>query len=142
MDLRAGLIALFRAVVEELSAERLVREACAAGQVPRPAPGGRLAALGLGKAAAEMLAGARAALGDALEPLAFAVPKGAGGGALIEGGHPLPDEGSLRAGEALLSAAASLSPRDAALLLVCGGGSALAEAPRAPPPLGGGRAVN
>src|SRR5690349_2102849 len=112
MDLRAELIALFRAVVEALSAERLVREACASGQAPTPAPGGRLAALGLGKVAAEMLAGARAALGDALEPLAFAVPKGAGGGPLIEGGHPLPDEGSLRAGEALLFAATSLGPRD------------------------------
>src|SRR3989441_1999313 len=142
MDLRGQLIALFRAVVEALSAERLVREACASGAAPRPAPGGRLLALGLGKAAPEMLAGARAALGDALEPLAFAVPEGAGGGALIEGGHPLPDEGSLRAGEALLSAAASLRREDAALLLVSGGGSALAEAPRAPLTLDEVRAVN
>ena len=62
MDLRTELIALFRAVVEALSAERLVREACASGKAPRPVPGGRLAALGLGKAAAEMLAGARGAL--------------------------------------------------------------------------------
>ena len=80
MDLRAELIALFRAVVGALSAERLVREACASGQAPTPAPGGRLAARGLGKVAAEMLAGARGALGEALKPLAFAVPKGAGGG--------------------------------------------------------------
>jgi len=142
MDLRTELIALFRAVVEALSAERLVREACASGKAPRPAPGGRLAALGLGKAAAEMLAGARGALGKEIEPLAFAVPRGAGDGPLIEGGHPLPDEGSLRAGEALLSACASLGPRDAALLLVCGGGSALAEAPRPPLTLEEIRAVN
>ena len=142
MDLRAELIALFRAVVEALSAERLVREACASGQAPQPAPGGRLVTLGLGKAAAEMLAGARGSLGKALEPLAFAVPAGAGGGALIEGGHPLPDEGSLRAGQALLVAAASLGERDAALLLVCGGGSALAEAPRPPLDLEEVRAVN
>ena len=142
MDRRGELIALFRAVVEALSAERLVREACASGAAPTPAPGGRLVALGLGKAAPEMLAGARAALGSGLQPLAFAVPAGAGGGALIEGGHPLPDEGSLRAGEALLSAAASLRPEDAALLLVAGGGSALAEAPRPPLTLEEVRAVN
>jgi hydroxypyruvate reductase len=142
MDARAELIALFREVVAALSAERLVREACASGSAPRPESGGRLAALGLGKVAAEMLAGARAALGDGLEPLAFAVPAGAGGGPLIEGGHPLPNEGSLRAGEALLSAAASLGARDAALLLVCGGGSSLAEAPRAPLTLEEIRAVN
>src|SRR3989441_665129 len=142
MDLRGQLIALFRAVVEALSAERLVREACASGAAPRPAPGGRLVTLGLGKAAPEMLAGARASLGNALEALAFAVPAGAGGGVLIEGGHPLPDEGSLRAGEALLSAAASLRAQDAALLLVSGGGSALAEAPRPPLTLEEVRAMN
>src|SRR5437763_5518245 len=142
MDARAELIALFREVVAALSAERLVRDACASGQAPRPAQGGRLAALGLGKAAAEMLSGARAALGGSLEPLAFAVPAGAGGGPLMEGGHPLPDEGSLRAGKALLSAASSLRAEDAALLLVCGGGSALAEAPRPPLTLDDVRAVN
>jgi glycerate 2-kinase len=142
VDPRAELIALFKGVVEALSAERLVREACASGQAPRSAPGGRLVALGLGKAAAEMLAGARAALGEVLEPLAFAVPGGRGGGVLIEGGHPLPDEGSLRAGQALLAAASSLSERDAALLLVSGGGSALAEAPRPPLDLADVRAVN
>src|SRR5438105_9608752 len=142
MDLRGQLVALFRAVVEALSAERLVREACASGAAPRPAPGGRLVTLGLGKAAPEMLAGARASLGNALEALAFAVPAGAGGGPLIEGGHPLPDEGSLRAGEALLSAASSLGSRDAVLLLVCGGGSSLAEAPKPPLTLEEIRAVN
>src|SRR5438270_575351 len=142
MDLRGQLVALFRAVVEALSAERLVREACASGAAPRPAPGGRLVTLGLGKAAPEMLAGARASLGNALEALAFAVPAGAGGGVLIEGGHPLPDEGSLRAGEALLSAAVSLGAQDAALLLVSGGGSALAEAPRPPLTLEEVRAMN
>jgi len=142
MEPRAELIALFHAVVSALSAERLVREACAQGRAPRPASGGRLAALGLGKAAAEMLAGARAALGDDVDPLAFAVPAGSGGGVLIEGGHPLPDAGSLRAGEALLQAASSLAPSDAALLLVCGGGSSLAEAPRSPLDLDDMRAVN
>jgi glycerate 2-kinase len=142
MDARAELIALFRDVVAALSAERLVREACAKGRAPRPDRGGRLAALGLGKVAAEMLAGARAALGGELEPLAFAVPPGSGGGASIEGGHPLPDAGSLRAGEALLEAASSLGPRDAALLLICGGGSSLAEAPRPPLGLEEIRAVN
>ncbi len=142
MDLRSDLVSLFRQVVEALSAERLVREACASGMAPAPAAGGRLAALGLGKAAAEMLAGARAALGEALEPLALAVPAGSGGGALIEGGHPLPDAGSLRAGEALLSAAAALREPDAVLILVCGGGSALAEAPRPPLTLEDVRAFN
>jgi len=48
---------------------------------------------------------------------------------VLRGGHPLPDAGSLEAGEALLAAAGALRPADAALLLISGGGSALAEAP-------------
>src|SRR2546430_9513229 len=95
MDGRTELIALFRAVVEALSAERLVREACASGQAPRPGAGGRLAALGLGKAAPEMLAGAREALGGALVPLASAVPAGAAGGAAVARRPPPPPLGAL-----------------------------------------------
>src|SRR5207248_7405336 len=52
------------------------------------------------------------------------------------------DEGSFHAGAALLSAALSLGPRDAALLLVSGGGSSLAEAPRSGLGLLEVRAVN
>lgn len=138
---RSELVDLFHAVVDALSAERLVREACAAGKVPQPLPGGRLVALGIGKAAARMLAGARAAV--ALEPLAFAVPaEDASPPFLFGGAHPVPDEGSFRAGGALLSAAQSLGPRDAALWLVSGGGSALAEVPRSGLGLLDVRAVN
>jgi hydroxypyruvate reductase len=137
MEARAALADLFRRVVEALSAERLVYEACGALMPGR----GRLAALGLGKAAAEMLSGARRAC--AVEPLAFAVPReAADGGVLIGGGHPLPDEGSLRAGEALLAAAGSLRSEDAVLVLVSGGGSALAEAPRPGLTLSDVQAVN
>src|SRR5436305_11471279 len=91
--------------------------------------GARLVALGVGKAAARMLAGALAAVD--VTPLAFAVPaEDADPPILIGGSHPVPDEGSFQAGAALLSAARSLGSRDAALWLVSGGGSALAEVPR------------
>ena len=138
---RAELVDLFHAVVAALSAERLVREACAGGKAPSPLPGGRLAALGIGKSAAPMLRGARASI--AVEPLAFAVPpEDADPPILVAGSHPVPDEGSLRAGAALLEAARSLGPADAALLLVSGGGSALAEVPRPGLSLADVRAVN
>jgi hydroxypyruvate reductase len=88
-----------------------------------------------------MLAGARAAA--PVERAVVAVPhEAASESGLVGGGHPLPDEGSLRSGEALLGAATSLRPEDAVLLLVCGGGSSLAEAPRAPLTLADVRAVN
>ncbi|TMB31159.1 MAG: DUF4147 domain-containing protein [Deltaproteobacteria bacterium] len=141
MIARAELVDLFHSVVAALSAERLVREACAGGKAPSPLPGGRLVGLGIGKAAAPMLRGARAAI--ALEPLAFAVPpEDADPPVLIGGSHPVPDEGSLRAGTALLDAARSLGPNDAALLLVSGGGSSLAEVPRPGLSLADVRAVN
>lgn len=45
------------------------------------------------------------------------------------GSHPLPDENSLRAGEMLLSAAASFTEKDLVFCLISGGGSALVTAP-------------
>jgi len=67
------------------------------------------------------------ALGDKFERKLVIGPHGSG--ADFEGGHPVPDEGSFRAGEALLRFAASIPPDHAFLFFVAGGGSALAEVP-------------
>lgn len=48
------------------------------------------------------------------------------------GGHPLPDEKSVRAGERALELAQATGPDDLLLLLLSGGASAMAEAPRVP----------
>ena len=45
------------------------------------------------------------------------------------GGHPLPTEDSLRAGDAILRLVAGSSPRTLAVFLISGGGSAIAEKP-------------
>lgn len=47
------------------------------------------------------------------------------------GGHPLPDEKSLKAGEYLLDVASSFSEKDLVFCLISGGGSALVTAPYA-----------
>ena len=47
----------------------------------------------------------------------------------IESSHPVPDESSIKAGEALLDAAASAKGADLALVLISGGASSLAFAP-------------
>jgi hydroxypyruvate reductase len=48
---------------------------------------------------------------------------------IIPGGHPLPDETSLHAGEMLLEAAESFTDKDLVFCLISGGGSALITAP-------------
>src|SRR3989442_1360174 len=142
LALRGGLmrdlLALYEEVVRALDARELAR--AAAERAPRPAPGGRLVVLGLGKVAAELYEGARGE-GEAI----LAVPPDApspAGARVLRGSHPLPDAGSIAAGEALLAAAAALRPDDAALLLISGGGSALAEAPYPDLSLADLRAVN
>jgi hydroxypyruvate reductase len=81
--------------------------------------------LGLGKIAAEMC------LPEFARGATLVVPRDSPdvpGAHLFRGGHPLPDEGSLAAGAALLKAAGEA--REEVLLLISGGGSALAEALR------------
>ena len=132
------LLALYDDVVRALDARALARAASA--RAPRPAPGGRLVVLGLGKVAAELYEGARGE-GEALLVVPPDAPSPAGA-RVLRGSHPLPDAGSIAAGEALLAAAAVLGPDDGALLLISGGGSSLAEAPHPDLSLADLRAVN
>src|SRR2546428_2062315 len=136
--LMRDLLALYEEVVRALDARELAR--AAAARIPRPAPGGRLVVLGLGKVAAELYEGARGE-GEALLVVPPDAPSPAGA-RVLRGSHPLPDAGSIAAGEALLAAAAVLGPDDAALLLISGGGSSLAEAPHPDLSLADLRAVN
>jgi hydroxypyruvate reductase len=131
MQLRDRLVTIWEATVAELSGERLVREALSApGVAPVPGPGGRRVILALGKAAAAMSRGAVAALGP-LPGVAVGLEGDPAPRTLsfFPGDHPVPGVGSRIAGEALLAAAGALGPADAALVLLSGGGSALAEAP-------------
>lgn len=92
----------------------------------------QFAVVAIGKAATGMLDGARAALGDRLgDALAITAAAYAealtGDVAWVEGSHPLPDEKSLAAGEALL-AFVQRQPRQRRLLfLISGGASAMVE---------------
>ncbi len=94
----------------------------------------RIFALGLGKAALPMTE----ALTDML-PLtgALVITKhGASsptaGLTVMEGGHPIPNESSLAAGQAALDFVSSLEPDDLLICLISGGGSALMTAPLVP----------
>jgi glycerate 2-kinase len=123
-----ALVEIYEDVTGRLDARALARGA--AGKIPSPR-GGRLFVFGLGKVAAELFLGVRDVVGPAAAVLV--VPRDAPapeGAKVLRGSHPLPDAGSIEGGEALLASAAALAPEDAALVLVSGGGSSLAEAPR------------
>lgn len=93
---------------------------------------GAVRCIAAGKAAEPMLRGLEAAL-----PLqeAFAVgpaPSGASRWPVLQGGHPLPDAGSCRAGERALALAQATNERDLLVVLLSGGASALLEDPLVP----------
>lgn len=106
-------------------APRLVKEALSG------APREPVRVLAIGKAAGPMLAAALEALGDrARDPLCV-LPEGAAAPAgvpTVHAGHPRPTAGSLEAGRAIL-AWADRGGGAPALVLLSGGGSALAVAP-------------
>lgn len=101
---------------------------------PEP-PEGRLIVLALGKAAAAMAAAAEthyAPYGARVDGVAV-VPYGHAADTrqvrVMEAGHPRPDAASEAAARALLKLAGAATERDLVLVLVSGGGSALAVAP-------------
>lgn len=95
----------------------------------------RVAVIAIGKAGRGMAAALAEILGDWPYSGLIVTKRAAGapaaGFTLIEGGHPLPDENSLAAGQRALELAGSLGPADLLFCLISGGGSALVSAPQA-----------
>lgn len=129
---RTLLLQLYHAALGAVDGRRRVRAALAAA-----AGAGEVHALAVGKAAAAMMQGVLDALGPRLARGLVVAPDDGSAQALaghpgircLAGSHPLPDERSLAAGEALLGFAAATPPGSRVLLLVSGGASALAESP-------------
>ncbi len=149
--LRDTAIGLFETAVAAADPRRAVRTYLP-GNLPEPDQDGKLAIIALGKAAGAMMQETL----DHLPPrLAFEglVVTNAENAAhlpsavsqactLVVGGHPVPDEGSLQAGDAILKLARGLGEKDRLLALISGGGSALAIAPIEGLDLADKRAVN
>ena len=127
---RARLLALFETAVTAVS------PAVVMPAVTPVTAAGRNVVIAIGKAAAEMM---RVALERASVPIEGLVvtrydhrPTMATdwrGVDLIEAGHPIPDENSVRGADRALRLARGLGPGDRLLVLLSGGGSALAAAP-------------
>lgn len=133
-DRRRLALDLFEHGLQAVAPEPAVRRALA-GHPLAEAEGIRVVAIG--KAAVGMLSGAREALGAriaaalVLTPIApDSIVSSALGSSdrMIQGGHPVPDQGSLDAGEALIEFVAD---GDGPLLvLISGGASACVEVPK------------
>ena len=94
----------------------------------------RITVLAFGKAAFAMTRSAVECLGpiDVRGVVVGPDDTGVEGFEFIRGGHPVPDAGSERGGRRLLEWARECGRDDLALVLISGGGSALAVAPTAP----------
>lgn len=131
------LLEAFDAALNAVEPRRLVRESlAAAGGSPtvggRLLPARRVWVLAFGKAAPAMARGADDALGEQIHRGLVVTDETAdvpSWARLVEGGHPIPDQGSVRGAHAAISLVESIAPDDLLLALVSGGGSALLEAP-------------
>lgn len=127
---RETLEAIFRTAVEAVDGARLT-----AAALDGETPAAPVWILGLGKIAGAMAEGALAALGDRVARVLLATAPGApvpAGAEVLLGEHPVPGPGSLAAGRRLLEVAGEARATGArCVVLVSGGGSALAEVPAA-----------
>ncbi len=99
---------------------------------------GKLIPIAIGKAAWQMAYAAKKQLGERLSDGIVITKHGYSAGEIegftvYEAGHPVPDEDTYRATDAVLRKTAELSADDAVLFLVSGGGSALFEKPLCKP---------
>lgn len=94
--------------------------------------GGQIFVVGAGKAGLAMGRASQDILGDRLQRGVMAVPQApAQNGPIrwLQGGHPVPTEGSLAAGRAIAECLHEARAEDLVLALISGGGSALMELP-------------
>ncbi len=112
-----------------------VAAASPAGAIPAnlpPPPRGRTVVIGAGKAAIAMAAAFENNWAGPLEGFVTAphgYPHDLRRIAVMYGGHPVPDAGSLAAADRALALAATLGPDDLLVALISGGGSALMSKP-------------
>ena len=124
-----------RSAIEAVKPDEAVRRALKNTVLP-----GRVYLVAVGKAAWQMAAAAVHFLEQPLQGGIVITKYGHSMGVLpgiriFEAGHPVPDENSYRATEAVLEMTADLTEEDTVLFLLSGGGSALFEKPLVKPEL-------
>jgi len=128
-DARASLLHLWEAALSAVHGGRAVERELRA----RDPGAGPFAVLSVGKAACAMAAGASRVLGSRISRGLVVTKQGhasaAGGLAILEAAHPVPDARSEIAAARALDLAASLESAEQLLVLMSGGASALWTAP-------------
>jgi len=144
-DMQARALDIFMAAVESVHPQQLIEEALELRDTVLSARGvdgrrvefdlngvERVVIAGFGKAVAPMAAALEGLLADRLEGGIVAVKHGhtcpLEKVRTIEAGHPVPDEGSVRAAHEILALLEGLGEKDLALVLITGGGSAVLDA--------------
>lgn len=131
MSLRTDAETIYQSAIRASLPDRAVQDALTGWQPPA----GRTIVLAVGKAAWRMAQAAQQALGKQISAGLVVTKYGhsegpLGGIEIIEAGHPVPDENSVRAAQRALLLTQNLTAQDTVLLLISGGGSALFELPR------------
>ncbi len=97
---------------------------------------GRIFVAGIGKASCRMAKAVEEIIGNDIEDGVVSTKYGYGEKLerirVIEAGHPVPDENSLRAADEIIGIAKRMRPEDTLLFLISGGGSALFTKPYPP----------
>lgn len=127
---RADMLSIFHSALAAVHGAACVERFLAVRRLT-----GTVHAVAIGKAAGAMLDGARGALGERLQSALFITKPGhvtpgmehRAGVTVMEAGHPVPDERSLQAGQALLDFIAALPDDAQVLFLISGGASSLVE---------------
>jgi len=131
MTARKVLLTCFRAALDAVDGRRAVRE-----ELTRRPLHGKWRLIAIGKAAAAMAQGAVDALGSQIAGGVIVVPAehvpsafnpAAHGLVVRYGSHPMPDDASLAAGEAVAAFVSALAADAQVLFLVSGGASSLVE---------------
>jgi glycerate 2-kinase len=128
--MRADALALFQAGLRAADPARAVL--AHQGDLPQPAPGGRLMLLAVGKAARAMAEAALSVLPGPVEALVVTNAENdrpLAGAQVMAAGHPVPDAAGVAAGAEVMRRLEAAGPDDRVLALISGGGSALLPAP-------------
>lgn len=127
---RANLLSIYHAALKAVHGRR-----CVAEWLQQHPQGDSCHVVAIGKAAAAMSAGALDVLAGQIERMLVITRHGYGDAVLsqdgrvhqLESGHPVPDQASLDAGQAMLDFIASTPSSSPLLFLISGGTSALVE---------------
>jgi glycerate 2-kinase len=130
--LKQVAIDLFQHAIQRADPARAVFDGLARHPLPEVADGGRIFVVAVGKAAIAMMREALKNLPPVYAAVAITNPENEvelPGARVFTGSHPVPDESSARAGQAVLNLLSETQSQDQVVALISGGGSALMVAP-------------